>query len=76
MQRQVTAAAAPAEGLDVDDLTSTEVHYDSELAARASGAFALFDAREVSAGPLATLWLDEPVHFGFHAAFRPDARHD
>ncbi|HEV3469707.1 MAG TPA: carotenoid oxygenase family protein [Pyrinomonadaceae bacterium] len=41
-------------------------------AARASCAFAVFDAGHVSAGPLATLRLDAPVHFGFHAAFQPE----
>jgi all-trans-8'-apo-beta-carotenal 15,15'-oxygenase len=37
-------------------------------------AFAVFDAFDVGAGPVATLRLREPIHLGFHAAFRPEAR--
>jgi all-trans-8'-apo-beta-carotenal 15,15'-oxygenase len=32
-------------------------------------AFAIFDAFNVNAGPVATLWLKTPVHLGFHASF-------
>jgi len=36
-------------------------------------AFAIFDAFNVARGPLATIRLNEPIHLGFHASFKPDA---
>ncbi|HVF44371.1 MAG TPA: carotenoid oxygenase family protein [Pyrinomonadaceae bacterium] len=41
-------------------------------ARRGSSAFAVFDAFDVAAGPVATLRLDAPIHLGFHASFNPD----
>jgi carotenoid cleavage dioxygenase len=43
--------------------------FDAE---RRAMAFLVFDAHHVAAGPVAKLWLEEPVHLGFHAAFYPD----
>ena len=43
-------------------------------AARGESAFAVFDARDVAAGPIARLRLREPIHLGFHASFVPAAR--
>jgi all-trans-8'-apo-beta-carotenal 15,15'-oxygenase len=43
--------------------------FDAE---RARSAFVIFDAFKTSRGPIATLWLKEPVHLGFHASFKPD----
>jgi all-trans-8'-apo-beta-carotenal 15,15'-oxygenase len=34
--------------------------------------FVLFEARNISAGPIARLALDRPIYLGFHAAFLPD----
>ncbi|HEU4388553.1 MAG TPA: carotenoid oxygenase family protein [Blastocatellia bacterium] len=34
-----------------------------------TGAFAIFDAFDVGRGPVATLYLKEPVHLGFRASF-------
>jgi carotenoid cleavage dioxygenase-like enzyme len=42
--------------------------FDAE---RVRSSFAIFDAFDVARGPLATLWLKEPVHLGFHASFDP-----
>ncbi len=33
--------------------------------------FAIFDAHQVSAGPVATIGLPYPIHLGFHATFDP-----
>ncbi|MBA3242616.1 MAG: carotenoid oxygenase family protein, partial [Acidobacteria bacterium] len=41
-------------------------------AQRREGAFVIFDAFEVAAGPIATLRLDAPIHLGFHASFVAD----
>jgi all-trans-8'-apo-beta-carotenal 15,15'-oxygenase len=38
-------------------------------ARRVESFFAIFDARNVSAGPLARLRLKTPIHVGFHATF-------
>jgi all-trans-8'-apo-beta-carotenal 15,15'-oxygenase len=38
-------------------------------AVRVASAFAVFDAFDVVRGPVAMLRLNEPIHFGFHAAF-------
>jgi all-trans-8'-apo-beta-carotenal 15,15'-oxygenase len=38
-------------------------------AKRASSSFAIFDAFNVAAGPIATIRLNEPIHLGFHAVF-------
>lgn len=38
-------------------------------AARDTGGLAFFDGRKVRDGPLATLTLRTPIHFGFHATF-------
>lgn len=38
-------------------------------AASMTSAFALFDALAVAKGPIATLRLKAPIHFGFHASF-------
>ena len=38
-------------------------------AASMASAFALFDALAVVKGPIATLRLKAPIHFGFHASF-------
>ena len=35
--------------------------------------FLLFDAHQVSKGPVARLLLDQVLYLGFHAAFKPDA---
>jgi carotenoid cleavage dioxygenase-like enzyme len=40
-------------------------------ARRERSAFAVFDASDVAAGPLATLPLEGPIHLGFHASFVP-----
>jgi carotenoid cleavage dioxygenase-like enzyme len=40
-------------------------------ARRAASAFAVFDAFDVAAGPVATLRLEAPIHLGFHASFEP-----
>lgn len=37
------------------------------------GYFLLFNARNVSAGPIARVALGHPVHLGFHAIFSPEA---
>jgi all-trans-8'-apo-beta-carotenal 15,15'-oxygenase len=37
---------------------------------RAQSEFLVFDAFHVSAGPIATLRLKEPIYLGFHASFR------
>ena len=42
-------------------------------AARMSSAFAIFDAFSVTAGPIATIRLNGPIHLGFHAVFNVDA---
>ena len=39
-------------------------------AARGESSFTVFDAARVSRGPLATLRLDSPLHFLFHACFQ------
>lgn len=44
--------------------------FDAE---RASSAFAVFDARRVSRGPIALIHLKEPIHLGFHASFNPQS---
>jgi all-trans-8'-apo-beta-carotenal 15,15'-oxygenase len=41
-------------------------------AKRVSSAFAIFDAFNVARGPIAMLRLNEPIHYGFHAAFKRD----
>lgn len=38
-------------------------------ARREASALALFDARDVAAGPQALLKLESPIHLGFHATF-------
>lgn len=38
-------------------------------ARRVEGFFAIFDACDVAAGPIARLRLEAPIHFGFHAVF-------
>src|SRR5262249_1504817 len=38
-------------------------------AGRTASAFVVFDAESVAKGPVATLRLDEPQPFGFHASF-------
>jgi all-trans-8'-apo-beta-carotenal 15,15'-oxygenase len=43
-------------------------------AKRAMSAFAIFDAFNMTFGPLATLRLKEPIHFGFHASFKPNRK--
>jgi all-trans-8'-apo-beta-carotenal 15,15'-oxygenase len=43
--------------------------FDAE---RVRSSFAVFDAFKVARGPLATIRLKEPVHFGFHASFKPE----
>lgn len=43
-------------------------------AAQRSSAFAVFDAFNVTAGPIATMRLNEPIHLGFHAVFSPDVQ--
>jgi all-trans-8'-apo-beta-carotenal 15,15'-oxygenase len=40
-------------------------------AARVHTAFALFAAGDVARGPVASIYLREPVHLGFHASFIP-----
>lgn len=45
--------------------------FDAE---RVRTAFVIFDAFKVCGGPLATIWLKEPVHLGFHASFKPDRK--
>jgi carotenoid cleavage dioxygenase-like enzyme len=42
-------------------------------ATRMASAFAIFDALNVAAGPIATIRLNEPIHLGFHAVFHPEA---
>jgi carotenoid cleavage dioxygenase-like enzyme len=42
-------------------------------AARARSDFAVFDALDVAAGPVARLRLRAPLHFGFHASFSGEA---
>lgn len=39
-------------------------------ARRDASAFLVFDASRVAAGPIATIRLGAPIHFGFHASFR------
>jgi all-trans-8'-apo-beta-carotenal 15,15'-oxygenase len=39
----------------------------------AASAFLIFDAFNVTRGPVATLRLMSPLHFGFHASFKPDS---
>ena len=41
---------------------------------KVTSAFAIFDAFDVSPGPIALLRLKEPIHLGFHASFCPDRR--
>ncbi len=41
-------------------------------ARRAESAFAVFDAFDVAAGPVASLHLESPIHLGFHASFEPE----
>jgi all-trans-8'-apo-beta-carotenal 15,15'-oxygenase len=41
-------------------------------ARRAESAFAVFDAFDVAAGPVASLYLEAPIHLGFHASFEPE----
>jgi all-trans-8'-apo-beta-carotenal 15,15'-oxygenase len=36
-----------------------------------TGAFLLFDAFDLAAGPMARLELESPVHLGFHTAYQP-----
>jgi all-trans-8'-apo-beta-carotenal 15,15'-oxygenase len=43
--------------------------YDSRTG---EGAFLVFDAHRVAAGPVAVLPLETPIHLGFHAAFYPE----
>src|SRR5713226_2944586 len=43
--------------------------FDAE---RERSSFVVFDAFKVARGPLATIWLKEPIHLGFHASFKPD----
>lgn len=43
--------------------------FDAE---RLTSAFGIFDAHHVTDGPIATLRLKEPIHFGFHACFDSD----
>jgi all-trans-8'-apo-beta-carotenal 15,15'-oxygenase len=38
-------------------------------AQRQESAFVIFDAFDVAAGPVATLYLEAPIHLGFHASF-------
>ena len=38
-----------------------------------ASAFLIFDAMRVSAGPIARVGLDAPVHLGFHASFKRSA---
>ena len=44
--------------------------FDAE---RVSSAFAIFDAFNVAAGPIATIRLSEPIALGFHASFKPES---
>jgi carotenoid cleavage dioxygenase-like enzyme len=41
---------------------------------REESSFLIFDARHVGDGPVATLRLRHPIHFGFHALFNPSSR--
>jgi all-trans-8'-apo-beta-carotenal 15,15'-oxygenase len=43
--------------------------FDAE---RVSSAFAIFDAFNVAAGPIATIRLSEPISIGFHASFKSE----
>ena len=43
-------------------------------AGRGESAFAIFDAFDVAAGPVARLRLNAPVHLGFHASFLPEGQ--
>ncbi len=45
--------------------------FDAE---RETGAFLIFDAFDLAAGPVATLPLRHPIHLGFHASFEPEGR--
>ena len=45
--------------------------FDAE---RVRSAFAIFDAFKVGPGPVATIRLEEPIHLGFHASFKPDRK--
>jgi carotenoid cleavage dioxygenase-like enzyme len=38
-------------------------------ATRVESSFAIFNAANVSAGPVARLQLETPIHLGFHATF-------
>jgi all-trans-8'-apo-beta-carotenal 15,15'-oxygenase len=44
-------------------------------AGRGRGSFALFDASDVAAGPVARLHLEAMIPPGFHASFAPEASH-
>ena len=46
--------------------------FDAE---RCESAFLVFNAADVSAGPVATLRLRNSIHLGFHATFSPMPRH-
>jgi carotenoid cleavage dioxygenase-like enzyme len=46
--------------------------FDAE---RVVSAFAIFDAFNVKRGPVARLELKQPIHLGFHAAFKPTQTH-
>jgi carotenoid cleavage dioxygenase-like enzyme len=35
--------------------------------------FALFDARNIAVGPVASMTLQQPIHLGFHTSFQPFA---
>jgi all-trans-8'-apo-beta-carotenal 15,15'-oxygenase len=43
-------------------------------ARRGTSAFAIFDAFDVAAGPVARLRLEAPIHLGFHASFEPGVK--
>lgn len=45
--------------------------FDAEHVA---SAFAIFDAFNITRGPIALLRLKEPIHLGFHASFNPNTR--
>jgi all-trans-8'-apo-beta-carotenal 15,15'-oxygenase len=54
---------------DSNDAAVLCQEFDADLS---QSAFLIFDAFDIAAGPVAALYLKEPVHLAFHASFRRD----